>query len=115
MYTDKTIYNRASVFNTATPAANANLLSTSITLADNGSPKNKYLRVYACFSAAGKLTALITQSAATVTEALNGNTDLIAGAAYIFDVPITYGDTINFRYSAGSGTTLRFIVDEYSG
>jgi hypothetical protein len=115
MYTDKAIYNRSTVFNTETPAANANLLSTSFALSDNGTSRTKYLRVYACFSVAGKLTVLVTQAGATVTEILNGDTNLIAGAAYLFDIPISYGDTINFRYSAGSGTTLRFIVDEYSG
>lgn len=109
MLTSREIHRRGTVFNTATPAADADLLTTAI------DTTTKYLRIYACFSVAGKLTVRVTNTAATVTEILNGDTNLVAGAAYMFDIPITYGDTINFRYSAGSGTTYRFIVDEYSG
>lgn len=114
MDTNREIHNRSTVFNTSTPAADANLLSTAIALNAN-EKKYKYLRVYACFSVAGKLTARITQGAATIVEILNRDENLVAGAAYLFDVPVSYGDSVNFRYSAGSGTTNRFIVDTYAG
>jgi hypothetical protein len=109
---NRELVNRAYVYNTASPASDANILTTS--LGPLGSA-HRYLRIYACFSVAGKLTARVTVGAATVVETLNNDTNLTAGASYLFDIPIHTGETINFRYSAGSGTTYRFVVDEYSG
>lgn len=108
----KPVVNLAEVFNTSSPAADANLLSAGVTatILDHG-----YVRVYACFSAEGQLSVRRTRGEATVTEILNGGTNLAAGCGYIFDVKITSSDALNFRYSAGSGTTNMFSVDEYCG
>ena len=113
--TDRNLVNRAYVYNTATPSTTADIL-TGAPISVVGGPHN-YLRVYACFTVAVKLEIKNTVGATTVTELLNGGTDLVAGAAYLFDVPIHAAESINFAavYSSGSPTTNRFIVDEYSG
>ena len=109
--TGRYIENKVYKFSTSCPGSTGNLCSADIT-----SNTHKYLRVYGAFSLAGKLTVITTVGANVTTEALNADTNLVAGAAYMFDVPIHPGESINFRYSAAStDTTYRFIVDEYSG
>lgn len=109
--TNKAVFNVGYVFNTACPGSTHNLLTTSISSVDN-----YYLRVYACFSAAAKLKAITTVASVESTEILNADTNLTAGAAYMFDIPIHTGESINFRYTAATtDTTLKFNVDKYTG
>jgi len=99
---------KASLFNTALPAAESGWLSSTI------SPTNSpsYLRIYVCISIAGILRVARTQSITTVTENLNNGNALVAGAAYIFTVPYRYNDSINIRYSTTTGTIYTCIIDE---
>jgi hypothetical protein len=99
---------KAAIFNTALPAAEANWLGADITPTNSPS----YLRIYVCVSVAGVLRVARTQGATTVTENLNGGTNLTAGAAYMFDVPWRSGDSINIKYSVTTGTIYRLIIDE---
>ena len=103
------LQNRARVFNTTTPAANADILTTAIS---NKLTYSSFMNIYCCFSAAGVLSMTRTVGAATITELLNGGLTLTAGACYDFTVMCQTDTTLNFRYSAGSGTTYIFSVDE---
>jgi hypothetical protein len=49
-----------------------------------------------------------------LSEVLNNGTALVAGASYMFNVPLQSDTTVNFRYSAATGNTIVFIVDEVS-
>ncbi len=99
---------KASVFNTALPAAEADLLAADI------SPTNSpsYMRVYICVSVSGVLRVERVQSTVEVTENLNGGVALSAGAAYMFDVPWRSGDTVNLVYSVTSGTIYNLDICE---
>jgi len=102
---------KAAIFNTALPAAEANWLGSDI--APTNSPS--YLRIYACVSVAGILRVARTVAAVTVTENLNSGNNLVAGAAYLFDVPWRSGDSVNIRYSVTTGTITRLLIDEIGG
>lgn len=73
-------------------------------------------RIYIAISATTPtLNLLRTNSAGgggTVTEIMNGGTTLTSGAAYMFDVPVTTGDTITLQYTSTNGTILTCIVKE---
>jgi hypothetical protein len=71
---NRELTNRAYVFNTDTPNTTVDILTTAITVIGSA---HRYLRVYACFSVAVKLEVKTTVGAATVTELLNGGTDLV--------------------------------------
>jgi len=68
-------------------------------------------RIYACFDASGVLSVARTRGGTTTTEALNGGDPLVAGAAYVFDVVVEEGESINLRYSADA-TALKLSVVE---
>jgi len=91
---------KARVFNYALPAADKDILGSAI------SPTNSpsLLLVYVCISVAGAFYVRRTVGASHVSEYLNSYVNLVAGAAYMFTVPWRTGDSINFRYSATSGT-----------
>lgn len=91
---------KASIFNTALPAAEANLLSQDIT--PTSSPS--FLRIYAVFNKAGIMRVARTIGVTTITENLNDSISLKADAAYLFTIEWRYGDSINFRYSVTTGT-----------
>ena len=81
------------------------------------SPKlNKPTVFYVWFAATvpGILTVLRTNSGGTYTEKLGGGVNVctVANAVYYAKVPVEAGDTIDFTYSAGSGTITTFIVRE---
>ena len=99
---------KAAIFNTALPAAEANWLGSDIEPTNSPS----YLRIYACVSVTGILRVARTQDATTVTEDLNSGNDLVADAAYMFDIPWRTGDSVNIRYSVTTGTIKRLVVDE---
>jgi len=71
-------------------------------------------RVYCCFSASGVLTVRRTRGGVTVSEQLNGGAALTANAAYMFDVLVDSGETVNLQYSVGA-TALKLSVMEVSG
>lgn len=99
---------RARLFNTATPGSTVELLPLGITVTDG----TTILTVYCCFSASGVLSVERTVGGVTVSEKLNSGDALDAGCAYMFDVSIQSDTTINFKYSAGTGTTYIFVVDQ---
>jgi hypothetical protein len=100
------------------PASKGSVFNTSITadtdiFSSDLSPTNTpcVFRIYACFSASGVLTVRRTRGAATVSEQLNGGSSLNANAAYMFDILVDGGETINLRYSADA-TCLKLSVAE---
>jgi hypothetical protein len=95
------------IFNTATPAANVDLIVDIVPVKNATS-----LRVTALFSAAGVLSVQLKQGAVTIVGELNSGQNLLADCLYCFTIPAWSDTTVNFRYSAGSGTTLLFKVDE---
>ena len=99
---------KALVFNTAEPAADADILGAAI--APTNSPS--WFRVYACFSNAGILRIRRTRAAVTVSENLYEAAALTAAASYMFSFPVLAGDTINFWYSVTGGTILALRVLE---
>lgn len=90
------------VNNTALPAANTNLLGTSVS--PTVSPS--LLLVYVCISVAGIFYVTRTVGGATWAEYLNSKIPLVAEAAYMFTVSYSASDIINFRYTVTTGTTL---------
>jgi len=100
---------KAAIFNTAI-TANTNIFDSDLT--PTNSPTA--FRIYACFDVAGILTVRRTKDAVTVSEQLNGGTVLAANAAYIFDVIVESGETINIQYSVDA-TCLALKVLEVLG
>ncbi len=99
---------KGGIFNTAQPAADADLLAAA--LAPTNSPS--VFRVTVCMSNAGLFYARRTVAGVSVNEYFNDNLVLAANAVYCFDLPVRSGDTLNFRYSVTGGTTLVLRVDE---
>lgn len=97
------------VFNTAV-AANTNIFATAL------SPTNTptFFRIYACFNTAGILIVRRTRAAVTVSEQLNSGANLVANGAYMFDIVVESGETINLHYSVGA-TIISLKVVEVSG
>lgn len=62
----------------------------------------------------GVLSVLRTNSTSTYTEKMAGGVNIctVANGVYFTKVPVEAGDTIDFTYSAGSGTITTFIVRE---
>lgn len=71
-------------------------------------------RIYACFDANGVLSVARTTDEGTVTELLNGGAKLNADAAYIFDIIVESGESINIQYSVNT-TALTLKVLEVPG
>jgi len=97
---------KGSVFNTAFEAG-VDIFAAGLT--PTNSPT--IFRIYAVFNAAGVLSVARTRAGTTVLEQLNGGINLNANAAYLFDVPVETGDSINLRYSVAA-TALRVLVME---
>jgi len=97
---------KGSVFNEAV-TANTNIFASDL------SPTNTptTFRIYACFDASGVLTVRRTKNATTVSEQLNAGTALTANVAYIFDIIVEAGETINLQYSVNA-TALKLAVLE---
>lgn len=102
---------KARVFNTALPAAEADILGTDITPTDSPS----YLRIYFVCAISGILRVARTVGGTTIDENLNAGVALTANAAYMFTVPWRTGDGIDFQYSATGGNILTLDVVEVSG
>jgi hypothetical protein len=90
-------------------AANTNFFGSN--LAPSASPV--IFRINVTMNTAGVLTVRRTDGATTVSEQLNGGSNLIANASYIFDTIVATGQTINLQYST-SATIVSCIVVETS-
>mgnify|MGYP001602911142 CR=1 FL=1 len=102
---------RASVFNTALPAAEAAWLGTAIIPYVEPS----YMEVYVCVSITGIFRVARTKGATTIVEDLNSGVALVAGSKYAFTVECRMLESIDFRYSTTGGTILKLTVDEFGG
>ena len=99
------------VFNEAV-GANADIFAAA--LAPTHSPTT--FRIYACFDTAGVLIVRRTRGTppVTVSEQLNSGVDLNANAAYMFDIIVQEGDSLNLWHSIGA-TILYLKVVEIAG
>jgi hypothetical protein len=88
---------KGSLFNTAI-SANTNMFASSLT--PTYSPS--LFRIYVCFNAAGVLSLMRTKDTTTVAEQFNAGNDLTANAAYLFDVLVEGGESINLQYSVAA-------------
>jgi hypothetical protein len=102
---------KGQVFNTAIAAAtNIFLTISGASLIPTATPR--IFRVYAAFSATGIVSVQRTRAAGTVDEKLNSGSNVVATAAYMWDILVTSLDLgIDFRHSAGA-TILSMIVLE---
>ena len=100
---------KGSAFNTTIVASN-DIFSSD--LEPTNSPTA--FRIYVAFNAAGVLTVRRTSGTTTVSEQLNGGGNLAANAAYVFDIVVEIGDSINLQYSVG-GTCIALKVLEVPG
>ncbi|MEM0060415.1 MAG: hypothetical protein QW726_00600 [Fervidicoccaceae archaeon] len=97
---------KASIFNTSV-SANTNILPSNI------SPTYSLasFRIYASFGSSGVLSVVRTRSGTTVSETLNGGTPLNANSAYIFDIIVESGETINLQYSASATALVLKVIE----
>jgi len=106
---------KGSAFNASVPTGDGTDAANNI-FASDLEPTNSptAFRIYVCFVSAGLLRVMRTSGITTVPEQLNGGTNLAAGAAYVFDIVVEIGDSINLQYSAG-GTCRSLKVLEIAG
>lgn len=97
---------KGSVFNTSV-TANTNIFTSDLT--PSRTPTT--FRIYACFSTSGVLTVKRTKAGTTVSEQLNGGYSLNPNAAYVFDIIVESGESINLQYSV-SATAVKLGVYE---
>jgi len=100
---------KGSVFNTSI-TANANIFSSD--LSPTYTPC--IFRIYCCFDASGVLTVRRTKNGVIVSEQLNSGSALVANAAYLFDIIVDEGESVNLQYSVNA-TCLKLSVIEISG
>jgi hypothetical protein len=100
---------KGSLFNAAV-SAGANIFGSDLT--PTYSPAT--FRIYACFDAAGVLSVARMKGGTTVVEQLNAGSALNANAAYMFDVLVEAGESVNLRYSVAA-TALCLKVVEVAG
>jgi hypothetical protein len=97
---------KGSVFNTLV-TANTNIFASDLSPTNNPTT----FRIYACFDTSGILTVRRTKAGITVSEQLNDGSALVANGAYMFDIIVESGETINFQYSVDA-TVIVFKVIE---
>lgn len=103
---------KATLFNQALPAAEANWLVTNITPTNSPS----YLRLYVNVAAGGVLRLARTVGGVTIVEDLNHGVPLLANSAYLFTgIEWRTGDSLNIRYSATGANILVLRADEIGG
>jgi hypothetical protein len=104
------IVEKGSITNTAV-SANANLFATGLT--PSRRPLSEFV-IYAVFQGAGKLKVFRTIAAGTTLagEVLNTDVDLVANSAYVFSVPVTYGETINIQFTAAVTVTKLVVMED---
>ncbi|MEM1551571.1 MAG: hypothetical protein QXH03_02740 [Candidatus Bathyarchaeia archaeon] len=101
-----------------TPTSKGSIFNTSVTANTDifASPLKPQktpclFRIYVCFDTAGVLTVRRTKGDVTVNEKLKEGTNLVAGAAYIFDIIVDADEAINLQYSVNA-TALKISVVE---
>jgi len=97
---------KASLFNT-TVTANSDILSGPI---KTESPAS-ILRIYCSFDSSGVISIVRKKGASTVIENLNEGASLAVNAAYVFDIIVEKGYSINIRYSVNA-TCLYLVIVE---
>ena len=97
---------KGSVFN-ASVSANTNIFASD--LSPTNSPTT--FRIYATFSASGVLSVVRTRAGTSVTEQLNSGNALNANAAYIFDIIVESGESINLQYSVAATALVLKVVE----
>lgn len=104
-----------SVNSTLAPSLLASMFNQSVTAMTNVFPSSISIdspcvvRIYACFSASGRLFLVRTRGGTTITEILNSNNPLASSCAYIFDVMAEGGDQLNLMYEVNA-TALRILL-----
>jgi hypothetical protein len=100
---------KGSLLNTSV-VANTNIFAADL------SPTNTptTFRIYACFDADGVLTVRRKRGTVTVSEQLNAGSDLEANAAYMFDIVVESGETVNLQYSVDA-TAICIKICEVAG
>lgn len=68
-------------------------------------------RIYAALDTAGVLSITRTREGNTVTEQLNSGNNLNANAAYIFDIIVHNGETINLQFGANATALMIKVVE----
>ena len=83
--------------------ADVNILATSIT------PTNTpcLFRVMVMLETAGVFSAILINGGVSKTLKLNASNSLLANCAYMFDILVHSGDTVNFQTSVSGNVTLR--------
>jgi hypothetical protein len=71
----------------------------------------RIFRLYCCFNTSGVLIVRRTKGGTTINEQLNSGLVLVPNVAYIFDIIVDSGETINFQYSVDT-TILKFSISE---
>ncbi len=96
------------IHNQVLPSANTNWLGSDII------PTNTpcLFRIMVSVSQPGKLSAAVTRGSNTQVSTFNNNSSMTGGTINIFDILVHSGDTINFRYSASTGTIQFLRVQE---
>lgn len=84
---------KANSFNVAAPGVNTNILAVSLT--PTNSPAT--FRIDVTLAVASVFKARLTQGATTFDRKFNAGVALVAGGAYMFDVLVHTGDTVNFQ------------------
>jgi hypothetical protein len=97
---------KGSVFNTSV-TANTNIFASD--LSPTNSPTT--FRIYACFDTSGILTVRRTKGGITVSEQLNGGNALVTNGAYMFDIIVESGETINFQYSVNATAIVLKVIE----
>jgi hypothetical protein len=97
---------KGSVFN-ASVSANTNIFASDLSPANSPT----VFRIYATFDASGVLSVVRTKGSVTVTEQLNSGNALNANAAYIFDIIVESGETINLQYSVAATALVLKVVE----
>jgi len=99
-------------FNVALPAAEANILSSSL----KPTVKPSYFVIHITPAIAGVLRVARTKDGVTVIEDLNSGVPLTAGAVHAFTIAVDEGESINLRYSAtGGAQTLTDVTGTATG
>jgi len=78
--------------------ADTDILSTALT------PTNApcLFRIMVCLDTAGVFSAMITKGSSAQQLKFNSAGNLVADAAYLFDILVHSGDSVNFQHSAGA-------------
>jgi hypothetical protein len=97
---------KGSVFN-ASVSANTNIFASDL------SPTNSptVFRIYATFNVSGVLSVIRTKAGNSVTEQLNSGNALNANAAYIFDIIVESGESINLQYSVNATALVLKVIE----